>query len=172
MNYPTWTKDRVTVLAKMWREGVSASKIAAHLGGVTRNAVIGKAHRVGLAGRATTSRMKSHYSRRRRAAPTAPRAPARVRIPSFPTAPLPEIPVSDIARVSLADAERHHCRFIPGDARGVPAHAPLFCGQTAVTGTSWCPGHLKRISQAPEPARKRQEFALSAIVKGRTLEHA
>ena len=47
-----WTDDRVDVLKKMWGEGQSASQIAKELGGVTRNAVIGKVHRLGLSNRA------------------------------------------------------------------------------------------------------------------------
>lgn len=46
-----WTEDRVARLAKLWAEGLSASQIAADLTGVTRNAVIGKVHRLGLSGR-------------------------------------------------------------------------------------------------------------------------
>jgi GcrA cell cycle regulator len=48
----SWTDERVEALKKLWSEGLSASHIAAELGGVTRNAVIGKVHRLGLAGRA------------------------------------------------------------------------------------------------------------------------
>jgi GcrA cell cycle regulator len=51
-----WTDDRVTLLKKLWTDGLSASQIAKQLGGVTRNAVIGKVHRLGLAGRAAPSR--------------------------------------------------------------------------------------------------------------------
>ena len=51
-----WTEDRVTLLKKLWTDGLSASQIAKQLGGVTRNAVIGKVHRLGLAGRAAPSR--------------------------------------------------------------------------------------------------------------------
>ena len=62
-----WTDDRVDLLKKLWAEGLSASQIAGRLGSVTRNAVIGKVHRLGLSGRATTSRMKSHRPRQRMA---------------------------------------------------------------------------------------------------------
>src|SRR5246127_3490779 len=48
----TWTDERVENLKKLWGEGLSASQIAAELGGITRNAVIGKVHRLGLSGRA------------------------------------------------------------------------------------------------------------------------
>src|SRR6516165_12541650 len=48
----SWNDERVETLKKLWAEGFSASQIAAELGGVTRNAVIGKVHRLGLSGRA------------------------------------------------------------------------------------------------------------------------
>ena len=51
----SWTDDRVEILKKLWGEGQSASQIAKELGGVTRNAVIGKVHRLGLSNRATSS---------------------------------------------------------------------------------------------------------------------
>ncbi len=47
----SWTEERVETLKKMWAEGQSASQIAKELGGVTRNAVIGKVHRLGLSNR-------------------------------------------------------------------------------------------------------------------------
>ena len=51
----SWTDERVETLKSMWTEGKSASQIAKELGGVTRNAVIGKVHRLGLSGRAAPS---------------------------------------------------------------------------------------------------------------------
>lgn len=51
----SWTDERVELLKKMWGEGQSASQIAKELGGVTRNAVIGKVHRLGLSNRATST---------------------------------------------------------------------------------------------------------------------
>ena len=50
----SWTDERVELLKKMWGEGQSASQIAKELGGVTRNAVIGKVHRLGLSNRASS----------------------------------------------------------------------------------------------------------------------
>ncbi|HEV7252861.1 MAG TPA: GcrA family cell cycle regulator [Mesorhizobium sp.] len=52
-----WTEERVELLRRLWSEGLSASQIAAQLGGVTRNAVIGKVHRMKLSnrGRAATA---------------------------------------------------------------------------------------------------------------------
>ena len=54
----SWTDERVDVLKKMWGEGQSASVIAKELGGVTRNAVIGKVHRLGLSNRITSTTAK------------------------------------------------------------------------------------------------------------------
>ena len=52
----SWTDERVELLKKMWSEGQSASQIAKELGGVTRNAVIGKVHRLGLSNRTAPSK--------------------------------------------------------------------------------------------------------------------
>ncbi len=51
----SWTDDRVEKLKELWGSGMSASQIAKALGGVTRNAVIGKVHRLGLSNRGTAS---------------------------------------------------------------------------------------------------------------------
>ena len=47
----SWTDERIATLTKMWESGATASQIADELGGVSRNAVIGKAHRLGLKAR-------------------------------------------------------------------------------------------------------------------------
>ena len=72
-----WTEQRIEVLRKLWGQGQTASQIAAILGGITRNAVIGKAHRLGLTGRPSPIKREAGASPqpRRRAAATA--APAR-----------------------------------------------------------------------------------------------
>src|SRR6476659_5005539 len=51
----SWTDERVELLKKLWGDGLSASQIAGELGGITRNAVIGKVHRLGLSGRAKSA---------------------------------------------------------------------------------------------------------------------
>src|SRR5664279_711646 len=64
-----WTEERVELLKKLWLEGLSASQIAGVLGeGVTRNAVIGKVHRLKLTGRAKPA----NSTPRARSAPRAP----------------------------------------------------------------------------------------------------
>ena len=61
-----WTDERVELLKKLWADGLSASQIAAELGGITRNAVIGKVHRLGLSGRAKNPSSASPRPRKAR----------------------------------------------------------------------------------------------------------
>ncbi|MAX74937.1 MAG: GcrA family cell cycle regulator [Alterinioella nitratireducens] len=91
----SWTDERVELLKKMWGEGQSASQIAKELGGVTRNAVIGKVHRLGLSNRTTGATAKP-------AGPAAA-APAAKEAPAKP-APKPE-PKTEPARAAEPAAE-------------------------------------------------------------------
>ena len=77
----SWTDDRVEKLKAMWGEGQSASQIAKALGGITRNAVIGKVHRLGLSNRATGAKSAASS-----AAPTAEAKPAKAAPKSAPAA--------------------------------------------------------------------------------------
>jgi len=81
----SWTDERVELLKKMWGEGQSASQIAKELGGVTRNAVIGKVHRLGLSNRAGSTAAKPAGKEKPDAAAPAPQAEAEA-----PQAPAPE----------------------------------------------------------------------------------
>jgi GcrA cell cycle regulator len=78
--YMSWTDERIEKLTKMWEGGATASQIAEELGGVSRNAVIGKAHRLGL--KARPSPVKPNEKTE------APAAPAAAR-PAAPAAPEP-----------------------------------------------------------------------------------
>lgn len=76
----TWTDERVALLKKLWMEGLSASQIAAELsGGVTRNAVIGKVHRLKLSARAKPASVASRAKTPRPAAPRRPTSSPGVR---------------------------------------------------------------------------------------------
>lgn len=68
-----WTDERVELLKKLWAEGLSASQIAAQLGGVSRNAVIGKAHRLKLSGRGKTTKAQPRVRKSPVASPSRPR---------------------------------------------------------------------------------------------------
>jgi GcrA cell cycle regulator len=69
----SWTDERIERLKKMWTDGATASQIADELGGVSRNAVIGKAHRLGLDAR--PSPVKPGEEKERKPAPTVAAAP-------------------------------------------------------------------------------------------------
>src|SRR3974377_728573 len=71
----SWTDERVETLKKLWADGLSASQIAAELGGVTRNAVIGKVHRLGLSGRAKSPASTAPRQRKPRSASQMLRVP-------------------------------------------------------------------------------------------------
>ena len=81
----SWTDDRVETLKKLWGEGQSASQIAKELGGVTRNAVIGKVHRLGLSNRTGGSTSAKTAAKEKPAARTAPKAKAAAPADAEPT---------------------------------------------------------------------------------------
>ena len=83
----SWTDERIETLTKMWEGGATASQIADELGGVSRNAVIGKAHRLGL--KARPSPVKAAEKTARRPASAAPKKPKPVAAET-PRAPQPQ----------------------------------------------------------------------------------
>ncbi len=128
----SWTNERVDLLKKLWAEGQSASFIAARLGEVTRNAVIGKVHRLGLAGRATAARRPqsprrasschhrpAYTSRRSSSCQATPRKAAAKPLPP-PLGPAPESPVT------VATLSERLCRWPEGDPKQAGFH---FCGR-------------------------------------------
>ncbi len=160
----SWTDERVELLKKLWSEGLSASQIAGRLGTVTRNAVIGKVHRLGLSGRATTSR-KSHRPRPRPAQPAAKRV-AKPRFASVgntvlralyqadaePYVPQAEelvIPANE--RRSIETLTEASCRWPIGDPQDEAFH---FCGKNKLTGLPYCEFHARRAFQPPQASRR------------------
>lgn len=161
----SWTDERVSALKKLWAEGHSASQIAKQLGGVTRNAVIGKVHRLGLSGRATPSRPVKRPPRLARPKPRvlpdgsvkvpAPQAPERpaeaprtVIERQEPLAPLPPLTMADGEPATILTLRDSMCKWPIGD----PADPKFaFCGRKADCGP-YCAEHAK---VAFQPARKR-----------------
>lgn len=168
---PTWSDERVELLKKLWSDGLSASQIAAELGGVTRNAVIGKVHRLGLSGRAKAPAASANRTAARKAPARTPShpmthkaAPPRPQA-AMPAAPLADIapvlpvepaPVADVAvpvseRVTIMDLREYMCRWPMGD----PTSADFrFCGARCATGLPYCPTHA-RIAYQPAADRRR-----------------
>ncbi len=162
-----WTDERVELLKKLWAEGLSARQIADQLGGVTRNAVIGKVHRLGLSGRATTTRTKTVRPRKKRTdsvvRPLSGRAASPAVSPgvanpkqspgleNFPTALMPPvdelfIPVKD--RVTMETLKEHHCKWPIGDPAEEDFH---FCGHKRHGDGVYCEFHAAKASQ---PSRR------------------
>lgn len=148
----SWNDTRVETLTRLWREGLSASQIARQLaGGVTRNAVIGKIHRLGLSGRATASRPGV----RARRAEQAPRPGRRVQRPVPPpviippAAPAPALDegLPETGLASVLSVGRRQCRWPFGEP-GADGFA--LCGRPVVRG-AYCGCHANRGYQPPKP---------------------
>jgi GcrA cell cycle regulator len=167
----SWTDERVALLRRLWEDGQSASKIAAQLGGVTRNAVIGKVHRLGLAGRAKPGDEAQSVARAARApAPVAEietaiaavdaEAPEPVAILSHrpaPDFPLPQAAAAPMAlavsqRVTIMDLRESMCRWPLGDPTTPDFR---FCGARSITGLPYCTHHAE-IAYQPAAERKRE----------------
>jgi GcrA cell cycle regulator len=146
-----WTDERVALLKKLWLEGLSASQIAKQLGGVTRNAVIGKVHRLGLSGRATPSqpsRPAFKTPRAPRPAATVAAAPRRI-APTAPEPP-PVTYVEEPGSATVLTLGAHMCKWPIGD----PASDGFtFCGRRIGEG-SYCAEHA-RIAYQPQQKGKR-----------------
>lgn len=139
----SWTDERIELLKALWADGLSATQIAGELGGrLTRNAIIGKIHRLGL-----QRKPGQQADRNARAARHGPE-----RVASRP-APLPELPPPIIVEVdappspppgeavSLLELGPRHCRTVldrrdvrPGLGKGLK----LYCGKPKVADYPYC----------------------------------
>lgn len=167
-----WTDERTALLRKFWAEGLSAAQISKQLGGVSRNAVIGKVHRLGLAGRATPARPAKRPVRHV-VRPWKPPTPAvaayqatartadKVGLKLVETktehqqaversAALAPVLSADGKPFTVATIDKFTCRFPVGD----PADSDFaFCGRATGSGC-YCPDHAKLCN--PPVARKRR----------------
>ena len=153
-----WTDERVESLKKLWQDGLSASQIAKQLGGVTRNAVIGKVHRLGLSGRAAPSkpaRPAFKAPRPARPAAAAPAAPRRIAEPAAVAAAAPTPAPSPVRYVEEAPGTAtvltlgaHMCKWPIGDPS---SDGFTFCGRRASEGV-YCVEHA-RVAYQPQVKR-------------------
>jgi GcrA cell cycle regulator len=158
----TWTDERVELLKKLWADGLSASQIAAELGGITRNAVIGKVHRLGLSGRAKSPSTSAPRPRKARAhghmmrvsRPSMRGNTALAHAYELDVEPEPElldniIPLGQ--RRTLLELTEETCRWPIGD----PGTAEFFfCGGSTLTGLPYCSYH-SRVAYQPAADRRR-----------------
>ncbi|MEM8664818.1 MAG: GcrA family cell cycle regulator [Pseudomonadota bacterium] len=158
----SWTDERIDTLRKLWADGLSASQIADTLGGgVSRNAVIGKIHRLGLSGRVKSNRSTTP----RRPTPPRPKPAAQPRVmavgsavlkvvareetapepePAPEPAPTPEAHVAEVVPihggVSLFELKTSSCRWPLGD----PSDNDFrFCGLKTGQGETYCKAHAE-----------------------------
>lgn len=138
-----WTDKRVSLLKKLWKKGLSASNIADELGeGATRNAIIGKAHRLGLSSRPTPAKDTAPAKKPKKAA--APKKPK--------AAPKPEVPVEP-ELITILNLTDRMCKWPLGHPGEDDFH---FCGTKSVVGEPYCPHHCALAYQAPQPRRDRR----------------
>jgi GcrA cell cycle regulator len=179
----SWTDERVELLKKMWNEGQSASQIAKELGGVTRNAVIGKVHRLGLSNRAGATPAKPAKEKpakaetaksAAKAAPAEAKASERpsppARRPIVPAGqPLPPQPSANeispealatvrevekkAKKISLMELTERTCKWPVGD----PATDDFwFCGLPVQQGKPYCEAHVGVAFQPMSSRRDRR----------------
>jgi GcrA cell cycle regulator len=160
-----WTPDRERRLRELWAAGYSGTQCANRLGGFShckdrgRSAVIGKANRLGLPARNTSTRTP-HPTRKRPLSKEAKSARPSATIhalvrPQLPTSPLPPATEYDRARVSFLDLDKHHCKWAVGDPTIVGHAQPLFCGKDRHPGLPYCSVHARR-AFVPPPSRRRE----------------
>jgi GcrA cell cycle regulator len=168
----SWNDERVELLKKLWNDGLSASQIAAELGAVTRNAVIGKVHRLGLSGRAKAPQPAQQRPRKAPSTTVATARPAAARSIQAPQVRgnvalaaqpmmeafievMPEIREDVVVpmsrRVRIMELREAMCKWPMGD----PMHADfVYCGADCNFGTPYCTHH-SAIAYQPAMERRR-----------------
>jgi len=176
----SWTDERVELLRQLWLDGRSASQISTQLGhGVTRNAVIGKVHRLGLAGRAKSP---SSAASPPRPAPTQRVAPrpssgggARAAVrgntalalssePMLDTRPVfhQDVVVPMSLRVTIVELKEAMCRWPLGD----PTSSEFrYCGSPALGAGPYCAHHGKLAYQPVQDRRRERERERRALAR-------
>lgn len=152
MSQQTWTETRIDDLKALNKQGLSASAIAARLGnGISRNAVIGKLHRMGIrvsADRPGGARLAAGRKRKRTLEPKlTTQVRSRLRPDLDMLAALRAMPDPEPgSTVSLQDLEAHQCRFPYGEK------APFrFCGCAVSEGLPYCDKHAAKCFTAEKP---------------------
>ncbi len=152
-----WTDERIAQLKAGWEGGMTASQIAEQLGeGVSRNAVIGKAHRLGLESRPSPVKAGEDTDAAPAATPSA--AAAAVSPAIAPPAAAPRtaakkpVRTGKAARTTLLDLNEKICKWPIGHPGDADFH---FCGKASQAGFPYCTEHCLLAYQAQLPRRDR-----------------
>lgn len=148
----SWTDEKVTLLRQLWGEGKTAAEIARALGGgLTRNAVIGKAHRLRLSNRISPIQQNDNVKKPVVIASSSVAAVAAVSSARASVVVAAPVPVARGGGVKMADLKERMCRWPMGDPKDVENFH--FCGDSAVPGMPYCAEHARVAYQAPSKAR-------------------
>lgn len=145
----SWTDDRVSLLRKLWGEGHTAAEIAKKLGDVTRNAVIGKAHRLKLSNRASPiqqNKKPANKNVERKAPVEKAKVPTARAITKAEIEKVANTSVSANGKLySLMELQPRQCRWPCGDPKEENFG---FCGSEGMPGLPYCEEHSKIAYQA------------------------
>jgi len=156
----SWTDERIDQLKQLWEAGLTASQIADKLGGgLSRNAVIGKAHRLGLKSRPSPVKSGEGGTAPEAADAAEPApvvaaaAPVAAETPRpKPAAPRAAAPAAGSGKTSLLDLNDKICKWPIGHPGEADFH---FCGKPAQAGFPYCGEHCAVAYQAQLPRRDR-----------------
>lgn len=146
----SWTDERVSLLKQLWGEGKTAAEIARQLGeGVTRNAVIGKAHRLKLSGRVSPIQQNKKVKKVEK--PKAPKQESVAqKLKRAPAVEVSQMAINNGKGVSLIELNDRMCHWPNGDPNDDNFN---FCGCKSVPGLPYCDSHARMAYQIATKAR-------------------
>ena len=146
--FMSWTEEKVIKLKELWGKGQTASQIAEIIGGVSRNAVIGKAHRLNLSSkikpRSSISSQKNNFKQ-------SPQISFKGRRSKFKSLLLNK-DFESAKNLSLEELTEDTCKYMEGNPNEKDAR---FCGRKNVEKFSYCPLHLMIVFQ---PKGKKEDI--------------
>ena len=147
----SWTEEKVQKLKELWGKGSTASQIAEIIGGISRNAVIGKAHRLNLSAK-FVKRSKINSSNNNRNNNNEPkyieRKSRKIKFRSL----LLDKNFEPAKNLSLEELTEHNCKYMEGHPSDSDS---TFCGRKTVEKFSYCPLHLIVVFQ---PRGKKEDL--------------